>query len=66
MHKTISKDSIVTIQAKGITITGTVLTANYWGEEDGWYIEILDEQGMYRYWKQGQDGGELIDVKDPM
>lgn len=37
-----------------------LITANYYGELDGWYVEFLSSNGNYHYWKQGLDGGELI------
>lgn len=59
---TIEKDSKVAIMFNGNKIEGKVLTANNWGPEDGWYIEMIDTFGNYRYWKQGPDGGEVIEV----
>ena len=44
---------------------GIVITAKFWGPEDGWYIEYnkdeVDPESNwelgYGYWKQGVDGG---------
>ncbi|HUV52284.1 MAG TPA: hypothetical protein VMW64_04330 [Dehalococcoidia bacterium] len=42
---------------------GTVISANFYGERDGWYIESdkdkvsLGWDTGYGYWKQGMDGG---------
>jgi hypothetical protein len=45
---------------------GTVRTANYYGEESGWYIEFdvtIENDHLvtqhYGYWKQGVDGGSV-------
>lgn len=51
----------VTIKAQGLTITGKVLSADWWGYEDGWYIELQSKKG-YHYWKQNYDGGKLIAI----
>jgi hypothetical protein len=56
------KYSQVVINHQGQEIHGKVLSADNWGEQDGWYIELIDSNGMYRYWKQGQDGGDLISI----
>jgi hypothetical protein len=39
--------------------SGTVLSANFWGEHDGWYVEFTHTHGGYGYWKQGCDGGSI-------
>lgn len=57
------KNDVVVIEHRGMKVEGTVLSANHWGESEGWYIEMIDTDGMYRYWKQGEDGGELLEVK---
>ena len=59
---TVHKGDRITIHALGITVIGTVLTANYWAPPDGWYIEIALDNGGYSYWKQGLDGGEIVSV----
>lgn len=40
-------------------LEGTVISANYYGVTDGWYIEFNSDEVGYGYWKQGSDGGEL-------
>jgi hypothetical protein len=52
----------VVIKAIGGEVKATVLQADNWGGEDGWYIEMVDSTGQYRYWKQGYDGGSIISV----
>jgi hypothetical protein len=59
----LEKETYVLIRCQGSTISGKVLTARWWGENDGWYIELIDGYGLYRYWKQGSDGGELVEPK---
>ena len=53
----------VEIKAQGITVTGTVDSANnynQWGTKpDCWYIELTSDSGNYHYWKQGVDGGTV-------
>jgi len=55
---------IIAIKAKGITVRGTILSACYYGPEDGWYIELINANvpGGYSYWKQGLDGGKIVEV----
>ena len=60
---TIRQGDHLTIRAQGIVISGTVLSANFWGDKDGWYIELATDQGGYSYWKQGCDGGEIMAVQ---
>ena len=45
------------------TYRGTVLTANYWSDRDGWYIEFDRPGSGYGYWKQGPDGGVVKVLK---
>lgn len=61
---TISTGDQVTIQAKGITVTGKVLSATDYEEDGGWYIELTEANvpGGYSYWKQGMDGGQILTV----
>jgi hypothetical protein len=61
----ITKGDTVVIQAQGIKVKGEVLSADNWGGKDGWYIELTKANvpGGYSYWKQGQDGGKLIEVR---
>ena len=60
----VNKGDTVVLKAQGLKVSGQVLSADYWGEKDGWYIELTmaNVPGSYAYWKQGQDGGELISV----
>jgi hypothetical protein len=64
--KSIAKGTEVTIKAKGLVVTGYVISADNWEfepEKENWYIELMDTKGIYRYWKQEFDGGELLEVK---
>jgi hypothetical protein len=58
------KGDVVVIKAQGITVKGEVLSADYWGDKDGWYIELTKANvpGGYSYWKQRFDGGKLVEV----
>lgn len=62
MVSVLTRDRI-TIHAQGVTVSGTVLSAIFWGPPDGWYIEITLDNGRYSYWKQGLDGGEIVAVE---
>jgi len=60
----------VALQVNRTNVRGKVISASHEGA-DGWYIELRDENGRYRYWKQGSDGGKLravdgvaIDIED--
>lgn len=55
----IQKGDTIKIKSQGTTAEGTVLSADYYGERDGWYIEL---EAPYRYWKQGFDGGYVVEV----
>ena len=56
------KGDEITVQALGFTVTGKVISADWWGKEDGWYIEIGNTNLPcgYSYWKQGIDGGKIV------
>lgn len=60
----VNKDDKVTIAAQGIKVTGTVTAVEHWGGHDGWDIEMKDAnvRGGYSRWKQGTDGGKIIQV----
>lgn len=50
------------IHAQGCTFeVAKIFSQFYYGEEDGVYIEFEDPKGNYHYWKQGCDGGYIID-----
>jgi hypothetical protein len=42
---------------------GTILEASFWGDMDGWYIELVKDVGNfemgYGYYKQAYDGGTV-------
>ena len=60
--KHLDKGTEVTINAQGINVTGEVISAQHYGDE-GWYIELLDTKGNYRYWKERYDGGHLTHIE---
>jgi len=61
----IGKGDTVTIKAMGRTVTGKAISANFFGEQDGWYIELTEANvpGGYSYYKQSYDGGNVIAVE---
>lgn len=56
------KDTVTIRGARGSSgdVTGEVISAD-WYEETGWYIELI-HAGGYGYWKQRDDGGQVIAV----
>ncbi len=56
-------DEII-VTAQGTTVKGIVVSANWFGPSDGWYIEMAPANvpGGYSYWKQGWDGGDVVSV----
>jgi len=66
---TIKEGDVITIAAQGVKVKGTVLSVDHNGPRDGWYIELGDATsggliwgGGYCYWKQGSDGGRVVEV----
>ena len=53
----------VKIKAQGILVTGKVVRVDHW-EGYGWDIELTEANvpGGYSHWKQGTDGGEIVEV----
>lgn len=67
----IEKGDKIVVYSNGVTVEGTVYSANYYGKRDGWYIEMenctfknrpYNFIGTVSYWKQGQDGGHIVSV----
>lgn len=49
------------IRAKGSTFTvKQILSYEDWGNDGGIYLEFVDTNNQYHYWKQDLDGGEVI------
>ena len=50
-------------------IISQIMYQDYWDRPDcGWMIEFIDSKGKYHYWKQADDGGEIIlnpELKNP-
>ena len=57
----ISEGDYIKISALGTTLEGTVISASNWGDSDGWYIEFDSTRVGYSYWKQGMDGGKIVE-----
>ena len=50
------------IHAQGYTFeVAKILSQADYGDDGGIYIEFEDPNGNYHYWKQGCDGGYVID-----
>lgn len=48
----------------GRVLIGKVISSEFYGDRDGWYIEFRNSHGVgngmnYAYWKQGKDGGSV-------
>ena len=54
------------IKAQGYTFeVAEIISQNDYQEDGGIYIEFLDRKGNYHYWKEGCDGGFVIDKNRP-
>ena len=59
----INTGDAITIKAQGKKITGKVISAYYYKNDGGWYIELEDASGEYYYYKEQYDGGEIISIE---
>lgn len=59
----VSAGDVIKVGRHTSVITEVIDAYNY-GRDDGWYIEYINENGKYHYWKQGRDGGHLIKKGD--
>lgn len=50
----------ITAQGHTFEIAEIISQADY-GDDGGLYVEFLDPKGNYHYWKEGCDGGHVID-----
>lgn len=55
---------VIRIITNGRMYEGSVLSAQNYGRDSGWYIEFqrTPASGGYGYWKQGSDGGVVRKV----
>lgn len=54
------------IKAQGHTFeVAEIISQNDYQEDGGIYIEFLDPNGNYHYWKEGHDGGKVLDKNRP-
>ena len=50
------------IRAQGYTFeVAEIISQNDYQEDGGIYIEFLDRKGNYHYWKEGCDGGYVVE-----
>lgn len=63
MKKIVYGDRIA-IQSQGRLVIGFVESAYDYGQDGGWYIELVraNVPGGYSYWKQDHDGGNIVQV----
>lgn len=54
------------IRSQGCTFeVAKILNQNDYGDDGGIYIEFEDPSGYYHYWKEGCDGGKVLDKNRP-
>lgn len=54
------------IHAQGCTFeVAKIISQNDYGDDGGIYLEFEDPRGNYHYWKEGHDGGKVLDKNRP-
>lgn len=54
------------IHSQGCTFeVAKIISQSDYGNDGGIYIEFEDPNGNYHYWKEGHDGGKVLDKNRP-
>ena len=59
VHKELEPGDIIVCQGIKATIS-SITFQEYWGDDEGFYSEFIDTNGIYRNWKQWTDGGYVL------
>lgn len=62
--KNIEEGSVVVIEATGMVVYGKVVYADYCGDSDGWFIDLVQTNtpSGVSSWVQKFDGGRILSV----